>query len=232
MVSANKSPTLKSVVAALRKFHDKPAPPVSEDPFELVLWEQVAYLVDDARRRAAFEALRTRVGLSPKKLLAAPIAQLRAITRLGGAIAAPLRAERLRKSAELVTKKWDGDLRNALALPEAKALKALAQFPMIGAPGAAKILAACGGGTELPLDSNALRVVQRLGIATEEKDYKTSYRTAQAAVAKQLPKLPAARVEAGQLLRHHGQTLCKRNDPDCGRCPLRKECRLGRIRTA
>src|SRR5262245_36057281 len=100
MAAAKRTSSLKTVLAALQKFHGKPAPPVSDDPFALILWEQVAYLVDDARRRAAFEALRTRVGLSPEKILAAPIRELRAITRLGGAIAAPLRAERLRKSAE------------------------------------------------------------------------------------------------------------------------------------
>ena len=44
----------------------------------MILWEVVAYLADDARRRMAFEALREQeVGLTPKEILAAPKKVLR-----------------------------------------------------------------------------------------------------------------------------------------------------------
>jgi hypothetical protein len=49
---------LASVVSALRKHYGKPAPPLTRDPFELVLLENAAYLVDDSRRATTWEALR------------------------------------------------------------------------------------------------------------------------------------------------------------------------------
>jgi len=218
---------LSDVVAALRRAYGTPQPPISDDPFTLILWEQVAYLASDAKRRAAFETLRRQVGLTPVAILAAPIATLRAIAHQGGSIGAATRAERMQKSAALVMARFEGDLRRALRLPLAKARKALEKFPMIGEPGADKILAWTKTARVLPLDSNALRVVQRLGIAPEAKDYRTSYRQAQDALAAELPKTYAGLIAAGQLLRLHGQELCRRSAPECERCPLQPGCPVG-----
>jgi endonuclease-3 len=190
----------------------------------LILWEQVAYLVPDAQRRAAYQALRSRVGLTPRAILAARPATLRSITRLGGPIAAATRAARLQQSARLVLRRWQGKLGTALTLPLAQARRALGQFPMIGDPGADKILAITRTARLLPLDSNALRVLHRLDLAPPGKDYGTSYRQAQAAVASQLPKSYEALLAGSQLLRQHGQELCRRSAPRCPRCPLRSKC--------
>src|SRR5213593_597653 len=133
-------PSLRKAIAALRRHYGKPSPPISRNPFHLILWEQVGYLVPDAQRRHAFAALRREVGLQPAAILAAPNAELEAITRLGGPIAVRVRAARLRASAELVLGRWDGDLRAALRLPLPHARHALAEFSMIGEPGADKIL--------------------------------------------------------------------------------------------
>jgi len=219
---------LKSALAALRRYYGTPRRPVSQEPFPLILWEQVAYLVPDTQRHAAYAALRSQVGLTPRAILRAKAATLRAITRRGGAIAAPARAARLRRSAEIVVGRWDGDLRTALKLPEAQARGALAQFPMIGEPGADKILAFTRTVRVLALDSNALRVLQRLGLVPEAKDYRTAYRKAQAVLSLQLPATYPALIAAAQLLRQHGQTLCRRSAPDCPRCPLRPDCPAGR----
>ena len=57
--------TLTQIFARLKQFNGAPAPPSVTDPFEQVLWENVAYLADDAKRSAAFSALRKSVGLDP-----------------------------------------------------------------------------------------------------------------------------------------------------------------------
>ena len=46
----------------------------------------------------------------------------------------------------------------------------------------------------------------------------------QEALAHELPKTSAARLAAHQLLRAHGQALCKRSGPDCDACPLAARC--------
>jgi endonuclease III len=223
----NSTPSLRRVLTTLGRHYGKPQRPISRDPFKLILWEQVAYLVPDAQRRRAFAALRSQVGLTPRAIVAASDTKLRAITRLGGPIAVAVRATRLRQSAELAIGRWDGDLRTALRLSIPKARKALAEFAMIGEPGADKILVLAKRARLLPLDSNGLRVLCRLRLTTEEKDYRTTYRRAQAVLAPVLPKDSDGLIAAYYLLRLHGQKLCRRSEPQCNRCPLCKDCAFG-----
>ena len=143
---------------------------------------------------------------------------------MGGAMAAGDRAGRMRESAEMVMGEFDGDLRTALDLPVAAARKALMKFRMIGEPSADRILAINRKAKRVPLDSNGLRVVQRLGLAAAKKDYRASYRAAQEALIAHAPARTAWLVEAGALLRQHGQELCKATKPKCGECPLSGEC--------
>jgi endonuclease-3 len=216
--------SLRAAVTVLRRHYGKPAPPISRDPFHLILWQQVGYLVSDAQRRRAFAALRDEVGLGPASIAAASKARLTKIARMGGSIAAAERGGRLRKSAELVLKKWDGSLDSALRLPVAEARRALMKFPMIGEPGADKILVFAKRAYLLPLDSNGLRVVGRLGLAPAGKDYRSAYRAAQGALAPALPRNHEWLIGAHALLRTHGQELCRSKAPQCGVCLLRARC--------
>jgi endonuclease III len=215
-----------SVVSALRTRYGPPAdmPPraVRGDPFALVLWEQVAYLATDAKRLQAFSRLSVEVGLTPDDILDAPPAVLESVCRSGGSIAAEDRAERMRMSARLIKSAFDGDARAILAMDEDAARRAVAKFPMLGEPGADKLLALCGVGSRLPLDSNGLRVVTRLGWVAPLKDYRATYRAAQSAIER--PQDTSALVDAGALLRMHGLETCRRNSPACERCPLHADC--------
>ncbi len=126
---------LQSVVTLLERHYGKLSHLPSTDPFELILWEQVGYLVDDERRAEAFNLLRDRVGLTPEKILAVSEKTLLEITKVGGAIAVSARAKRIRDASLLVLSEFDGDLRKVLQEPFTKARKALARFPAIGEPG-------------------------------------------------------------------------------------------------
>jgi endonuclease-3 len=215
---------------ALRACYGAPGPPVSPDPFRLILWEQVAYLAADERRQEAFEALRNRIGLSPAEIAAASQAQLAAVARIGGAIAATTRAARMRRSAQMVLARWHGDLRGALQLPVEKARRALAAFPMIGEPGADKILAFAGAAPLVAIDSNGLRVLQRLGLAPASGDYRRDYRAARDTLASHAPRTQRARIAAYFLLREHGRRTCRRSAPQCEVCPLLRDCPTGRAK--
>ena len=217
-------PSLREVITALRRHQGKPAPPISRNPFHLILWEQVGYLAPDAQRRKAFTALRTEVGLDPPAILAAATETLERIAGMGGSIAVSARASRLRQSAERVIDRWGGDLRTVLKLPYQDARRALSDFPMIGEPGADKILAITKRAWLVPLDSNALRVLRRLRITSEGKDYRSTYRRAQETLAPTIPHDNAWLLAASELLRRHGQTLCRRSVPVCSRCPLALRC--------
>ena len=223
--SAWPSSRLGSILQKLEKHYGRVASPQLSGPFEMVLLEIVAYLADDALRKLAYDALRDQVGLSPKKILAASKKTLCEITRMGGSIAFEERAERLQTAAQLTMDEFGGDLGAVLDLPAPKAKKALMRFPMIGEPGAEKILMFSGKLSVLALESNGVRVLVRLGIGEDRKSYAATYKSIRELTLEELPVSCDLLTRAHLLLRRHGQELCQRNGPVCHSCPVRADCR-------
>ena len=213
---------LREIAEALEVRHGAPPRPIPRTPFQWVLWENVAYLVDDEVRATAFSALRRRVGFDPKAIAAARPELLAEIAR---GMRPQDRALRLLECAEIALALGGGDLKQLLALPTPKAMSALKRFPGIGAPGAEKILMFCGALPVLALESNGLRVLLRLGHGREEpKNYAKTYRSVREALAPGLPDDPAWLKSAHQLLRRHGQEVCRTTAPDCDACCLAARC--------
>ena len=155
---------LQKIISQLSAHYGPPRPPISTDPFELILFENVAYLVSDERREAAFNLLRqTSRDRDRTNCLAAPNDALLRVATLGG-MQPERRAARLREIALIAMDDFAGDLTSALKLPLPKARQALKKFPGIGDPGAEKILLFTRAYPVLGLDSNGLRVLLRLGL--------------------------------------------------------------------
>lgn len=212
------------LLGKLEQHYRRPAPRPFAGLFEMIVWEIVAYLADDTRRAGAFEALREKVGLTPRKILAAPKKLLVEITRMGGPIASEERAERLQAAARLTLDEFSGDLDNALKLPTPKAKKSLMRFPMIGEPGAEKILLFSGVLDVLALESNGLRVLVRLGIGEDRKSYAATYKSVREVTIEELPSDSGLLTKAHLLLRQHGQEVCLRNSPSCHVCVVNSGC--------
>ena len=164
---------LSALLDQLEQADGPPDPVPSADGWELVLAENVAYLVDDQRRWRALAELRTTVGLAPEQIVAATEQVLRGIVTGPGD-----RVQRLRRCAEL-----------AIAGAPWRA------YPGIGQPGQDRIDLFTGSRPVFALDANALRVLTRLGYATPARSYSASYRQAQArgqrAAARHRPGAPA-----------------------------------------
>jgi endonuclease III len=218
--------TFSKLVDKLQQHYGAPAPPPSTDPLELVIWENVGYLASDKRRAEAFATLKQEIGTRPEQILAAQHSALAAIGKAG--ILPDVSAEKLLSIAKIVFEEFDSDLRSVLKRPVPQAKKALKRFPSIGDPGAEKILLLTRSYPVMALDSNGLRVLCRVGFAEEQKNYSATYRLAQDAVHGQLPRDYDSLIQAHQLLRQHGQELCKRSEPRCAECPVRNGCNYGR----
>lgn len=214
--------SFSSVVDTLAHFYGEPDPPPITDPFEMVVWENIAYLASDMQRAEAFYELRRRVGLRPGDIRKATHKALLSLT--SREIVPENSMEKLRLAAGIAGQFFEDDLTSLLKKPAAAAKKELRRFPSIGEPAAEKILLFNHKQAALALDSNGLRVLVRLGFAPEKKSYSATYKGVQQALAAQLPADCHALVRAHQLLRRHGQELCKRNNPICARCPLRAQC--------
>ena len=222
---------LEKILTALAARYDPITPEPLNGPFEMIVWEAVAYLQPDERRREAFEMLRARVGLTPAAIRSASLRTLREITRHGGSIAHEDRADRLKTSAELA-RAWNDRLDDALKLPLPMAKKALMEYPMIGEPGAEKILLFTRAHPVLALDSNGVRTMVRLGLGEEKKSYSATYRSVREATLDEAPHDCDSLIQAHLLLRRHGQEVCRRSAPVCVACAVTQHCHWYRDRVA
>jgi endonuclease III len=213
---------LLQVVERLHAHYGRPKVPKLGGPWEMILWENVAYLADDHRRQQAFQTLKKRIGVDPTQILSASDEALLEVTRHG--IVPEQFSEKLRKCARIVLEEFDGDLRPVLKLPLSNAKKALQKFPGIGEPGAEKILIFTRTYPLLALESNGLRVLLRMGFGEEQGSYSTTYRHVQRAVNEELDKEYSWLIRAYLLLRRHGQELCRNSKPLCEKCPLAPDC--------
>lgn len=220
-------PHLREIVATLEGLYGVPPPPVTNDPFDLIVLENAAYLVDDERRLTTWRALRNTVGTRPADLLAAGADRLTNLIREGGMFPTQ-RTDKLLRAATLAQERFAGDLTQALRLPLAQARRELKRFPGIGDPGADKLLLFTHTQPVLALESNGPRCLLRVGFGVEGKSYAQSYKSVQAATLADLPASCDELIAAYQLLRTHGQFVCRRNEPRCGACPLRSDCAYGR----
>lgn len=216
--------SFQKIIDELQNFYGPPESPKIADPLGMILLENVAYLLSDDRREQAFNALRERVGLTPPEILMAHEEALLEVARLGGMHPAA-RVQKLRRIAQIALQEFEGDLDKVLKLPLAQAKKSLKKFSGIGDPGAEKILLFSKTHPILAPDSNGLRVLLRLGYGEEQKSYSSTYRSAQEAVKDEMKKDYDWLIAAHQLLRRHGQELCKTAAPLCPPCPVKSSCR-------
>ncbi len=214
---------LHRILDLLEAHYGSPKPPRLSDPLEMILWENVAYLVSDDRREAAFNSLKKRVGTKPRQILEAKPEVLWEVAEMGGMMA-DARVGKLLTIARIASERFNGSLRAVLDRPPADAKRELKRFPGVGDPGAEKILLFTQRLPVLALESNGLRTLVRLGFGEEKKNYSATYRSAQAAVEPQIEKDCAWLVRAHQLLCRHGRETCKRTKPSCNACPVSEEC--------
>jgi adenine-specific DNA glycosylase len=198
---------LERVLARLEAAAGPADPLPARDGWELVLAENVAYLVDDATRGRSLARLRRDVGLDPEAILSARPEQLSGVV---AGMRPQDRVTRLRRCAELrlAGAPWRS-------------------YPGIGRPGVERIELFSGERAVLALDSNAARVLYRLGYGERRRSYDAMYREIQAAAQAELPVDVVTLQRAHQLLRRHGKDVCTRSHPACGDCPLRNACAAG-----
>jgi endonuclease-3 len=225
---------LGRVLDALEKHYGPQTGAGPKDPYEMILFVNCGYPATDASCSKGYEALRRDVGTKPKKVLEAPKTRLAKLMRLGG-IVPELRAERLKTIAKMVNEEFGGDLTWSLEklIQEEKkgagqgirlARKALKEFPVIGEPGADKILLFAGLAPVAAVPSACPAVPERILFGEENKNYGAGYRAAREAMEAELPENLAARQRAYLLLKRHGQEICKRTNPKCEICPVSAMC--------
>ena len=199
-----------------------PIPSAPSDPFQLILWDNIGYLVDDERRRRLFDTFEREVGLDPAAIVAADPDLLLRLAK-GGGMRPEIRVERWLTIARIVLE--TGDFAATLrSLPLAKARALLKRFPTIAGPGADKVLLLSGIAATPALESNGLRTLARLGFFAERSDYAGSYRLGVEALAREGRADVIWLTTAFHVLREHGKVRCRRGEPECLACPVDGAC--------
>jgi endonuclease III len=214
--------TLTAAVAKLAPLYPTRAP--LRDPLAILVWENVGYLIDDARRAELFTEFKSKIGFKAAEIANAPMKILGDIVKRGG-MNPQKRAERLKEIGRMAISECDGDIVGHLrAIPLPKARAFLKKFPSVGDPGADRIILFAGIAPRPALNSDGMRALVRLGLCAEQKSYSQTYRVAVDVLRKE--GMPDAQwlERAYLVLRAHGRALCKRSAPICEPCPLDRLC--------
>ncbi len=189
---AGAAPRLVTLLDMIERAYGKQKTSEPRDAYALLLRRNAGYPQSDANCARGFAALEAQVGLEPAAILAAKLGALQTALRAGG-IVPELRAQRVREIATRVRDEFGGDLHAVLERPLLEARRILASFPTVSEAGAEKILLFTRTAPVAALPSNCVHVPVRLGFGRAAKSWSTCYRTAQAAVAAELPERVADR---------------------------------------
>jgi len=214
---------LTKLLDRLEKHYGKQKKPSLTDPYEMVLHRIAGYPQSDANCDKGFQALKSAVGLSPEKILAAPAAKVADALRAGG-IVPELRALRMKEVAARVLEEFGGNLRAVMKRGPVEAKKVLKKFPTIGDSFAEKVLLYSRVAPVAAVPATSVHVLLRLGFGRESKNYGANYRSAQETIIAEIPETHDARLRAYLLIKQHGQTLCKASRPKCDECPVSADC--------
>ena len=227
-------PKLPEILNSLEKRYGAQKLAGPNNPYEMIVFVNCGYPATDLSCMKGYKPLKAEVGTKPDQILKAPSAKIAKLTKDAGMFP-ELRAERLKLIARITTENFGGDLNWAIArmmkdgnTPQDKRLRrvknALKEFPVIGEPGADKILLFAGLATVAAVPSAQTGVPQRIFFGTEDKNYGKGYRSAQEAMSAELPQDFAARQRGYLLLKKHGQEICKGTKPKCEICPISGMC--------
>ena len=227
-------PNVDAVLERLEQLYGPQKAVGPNDPYEMIVFVNCGYPATDVSCSKGFEALKREVGLKPENLLDAHKAKLAKLMRLGG-IVPELRAEKLKEIARLVNEEFGKNLPAALkkCMVEEKkqpgkgirgAKSMLQKFPVIGEPGAEKILLFSRLAPVAAVPSACVDVPMRIWFGDAGRNYAADYRAAREVLNTGLPESFGARQRAYLLLKKHGQETCKRSTPKCELCPVTAQC--------
>jgi endonuclease-3 len=219
---------LEKLLSALQQFYGVlPSPP--RDPFTLFVWEVLSTHATARKRDAALASLKRIPALTPDSMWRAPKKKLEDSVKLAGPYS-DNRLQALRTGVDVFRRA--PKLAMTIRGPLLAARRALKPLPQLGEAGAHRVLLFAADHRVLPVDAKVARVARRLGYGEGAAEFRKQARSAQDALARELPPEVAAFRRAFLYLSHHGGATCTEADPHCPVCPLLLDCPDGQARTA
>lgn len=154
--------------------------------------------------------------LTPSKLYALPVSKLAALIRPSGYY--NIKAKRIRSFLDFLFKNYSGSLKKMFNRKPAELREEILSVKGIGPETADSILLYAGGFPIFVVDAYTKRIFSRHKFFNE----KTGYHQVQKIFTDNLKKDAKLFNEYHALIVRLGKDLCKKTNPRCGICPLKK----------
>lgn len=193
-----------------------------QDPFQGLVLTILSQHTNDRNSWEAFRRLSSRFPITPRELSRAEETEIQDSIRVAGLFRN--KSKVIKKLAEEVLKRFDGDISSVFSLPVDEARSVLQTLPGVGPKTSDVVLLFHGRMPVIPIDTHIFRVSKRLGFYKDEPNYDHVRRTLESLYPQ------------GEYLTVHlslinlGRTLCKARGPLCLRCPFQDLCDYGKAR--
>ncbi|MCS7132050.1 MAG: endonuclease III [Hadesarchaea archaeon] len=187
----------------------------SKDPFEVLVQTVLSQNTNWRNTKLAFDRLMQKFR-KPEQLAQADRREIQRLIEPAGLH--QMKSARLKQIAQIVCKKYGGDLRKVVRKPIEEARRELLALPGVGYKTADCVLLFAGGRDVLPIDTHIFRVAERLGFTSAEDGYEEVRTRLEALIPS------GRRGEAHILLIQHGRRYCRARVPLCGNCPIQDLC--------
>jgi endonuclease-3 len=189
---------------------------VKRDPFETLVVTVISQNTAESNTDRAFENLSKTFEISPKILATAKLGKIEAAIRVAGLYKS--KAQTIQDASKIILERYNGTLKNILAMPLPEARKTLMDFSGVGPKTADVVLLFSANQPTIPVDTHVNRVSKRLDFAPEKGNYEAVRTSLQALYQ------PSDYLAVHLLLIAHGRKTCKAPRPLCKQCPVRVYC--------
>jgi len=185
------------------------------DPFRVLVVTILSQSCTDIAAIRAYRNLDEQVGVTVSQLAKAKVSEIEKAVRVAGLHRQKARA--LKRIAQLIAKRYSGDLRPVVEGPLEEARLRLQELPKVG-PKTADVLLGVWGRPTISVDTHVNRVSKRLGLAHQKAKYEEVRATLMQIYD------PADYRSVPLLFMAHGRKTCGAPKPRCSSCPVEKLC--------
>ncbi len=187
----------------------------TRDSFRVLVVTILSQSCTDIAAIRAYRNLDEQVGVTVSQLAKAKVSEIEKAVRVAGLHRQKARA--LKRIAQLIAKRYSGDLRPVLEGPLEETRLRLQELPKVG-PKTADVLLGVWGRPTVSVDTHVNRVSKRLGLTPQ----KAKYEDVRAALMRLFRE--GDRRVVPLLFMAHGRRTCKARKPLCTTCLVEKLC--------
>lgn len=180
------------------------------DPFKSLVRTILSQNTNSRNQTTAYRRLEETIGITPENIACADIRKICEAIRPAGMY--NQRSRTLKRVAEDVIQRFDGDLTTVMGKPYSEARLDLMDLPGVGPKTADVVLLFTAGKEVVPVDRHIFRISKRL----EMVPGKASYDEVRLALEAATPK--GRHEDVHVLLIQFGREMCRAQKPRCSEC--------------